>query len=220
MVVGHTKFTPDSCFGLVKQRYQRTHVECLSDIVDVVNKSGYINHARLVDTQAGQVLVPTYDWQTYLSPNFEKIPNIKRFHQFIFLADHPVVICKLYSDSEETKLDMCVNPLWQPSISDLPPVVQPQELSPERQPYLYEKIRPFCTDRSMDLTCPIPSNLQASTSSVPAPTTSRAISSSPPPSQSLPPPLLHTPPNKRLRQRGNCGRSGHNRRSCRLVEEN
>ena len=72
----------------------------------------------------------------------------------------------------------------------------------------------------MDLTCPIPSNLQASTSSVPAPTTSRAISSSPPPSQSPPPPLLDAPPNKRLRQCGNCGRSGHNLRLCRLVEEN
>ena len=58
MMVGHTKFTPDSCFGLVKRR---THVEFLSDIVDIVNKSGYINHARLVGTQDGQVLVPTYD---------------------------------------------------------------------------------------------------------------------------------------------------------------
>ena len=72
----------------------------------------------------------------------------------------------------------------------------------------------------MDLTCPVSSNLQASTSSVPAPTTSHAISSSPPPSQSPPPPLLDAPPNKRLKQCGNCGRSGHNRRSCRLVEEN
>ena len=53
LVVGHTKFTPDSYFGLVKQRYQKTHIECLSDIVDVVNKSGYINHARLVGTQEG-----------------------------------------------------------------------------------------------------------------------------------------------------------------------
>ena len=107
MVVEDTKFTPDSCFGLVKQHYRRTHVKCLSDIVDVVNKSGYINHARLVGIQEGQVLIPTYDWQTYLSPNFKKIPKIKRFHQFKF-SDHPgVVICKLYSDSEETKL-------WQP----------------------------------------------------------------------------------------------------------
>ena len=125
IVVGHTKFTPDSCFCLVKQRYWRTHVECLSDIVDVLNKSGYINHARLVGTQEGQVLIPTYNWQTYLSPNFKKIPNIKRLHQFKFSTDHPgVVICKLYSDSEETKLDMCVYPLWQPSISDLPSLAQ------------------------------------------------------------------------------------------------
>ena len=109
MVVGHTKFTPDSCFGLVKQRYRRTHVECLSDIVDVLNKSGYINHSRLVGTQGGQVLIPTYDWQTYLSPNFKKIPHIKRFHQFKFLADHPgVVISANYTVTVKRQNWICV----------------------------------------------------------------------------------------------------------------
>ena len=219
MVVGHTKFTPDSCFGLVKQRYRRTNIECLSDIVDVVNKSGYINHARLVGTQEGQVLIPTYDWQTYLSPHFKKIQQIKNFHQFKFSSEHPgEVICKVYSDSEEIKLDMRVDPLWEPNISDLPPLVQPRGLSQERQLYLYEKIRPFCTERSMDLTCPIPSYLQESTTSVLAPTTSRTIPSSHPPSPSLLD--APSPPTKRLRQCGNCGRAGHNRRSCKQVEEN
>ena len=121
----------------------------------------------------------------------------------------------LCSDSEEIKLDMHLDPLWEPTISDLPPLVQPQGLSPERQLYLYEKIHPFCTERSMDLTCPIPSNLQESTS-VPAPTTSRTIPSSHPPS----PPLLDAPSTKRLRQCANCGRAGHNHRSCKQVEEN
>ena len=131
MVVGHTKFTPDSCFGLVKQCYQRTHVECLSDIVDVVNNSGYINHAQLVETQEGQVLIPTYDWQTYLSPHFKKIHNIKRFHHFKFSREHPGgVICKIYGDNKETKLDMHLD-LWKPSISELPPLIQPQGLSHE-----------------------------------------------------------------------------------------
>ena len=113
MVVGHTKVTPDSCFGLVKHRYRRTNIECLSDIVDVVNKSGHTNHARLVGTQKGQVLIPTYDWQTYLSPHFKKIQQIKKFHQFTFSAEHPgEVICKLYSDSEEIKLDMRLDLLY------------------------------------------------------------------------------------------------------------
>ena len=70
----------------------------------------------------------------------------------------------------------------------------------------------------MDLTCPIPSYLQESTTSVPAPTTSRTILSSHPPSPSLLD--APSPPTKRLRQCGNCGRAGHNRHSCKQVEEN
>ena len=202
-MVGYAKFTPDSCYSLVKQYYRKKHVGSLSDIFNVVNKSGYINHARLVGTQEGQVLRPTYNWQTYLSLNFKKIPNIRRFHQFKFSADHPgEVICKLY---KVPKLNMRVKPLWQPSISDLQPLVQPQGASPERQLYLYKKYILY-TEWSMDLTCPIPSNLRASTTSVPAPTTYRGVPSSYPPCL----PLLDAPPTKRPRQCGNCGGAGHN----------
>ena len=67
--------------------------------------------------------------------------------------------------------------------------------------------------------CPMPSNLRASTTSVPAPTTSHAIPSHPP-SQQQSPPLLDAPPSKRLRQYGNCGRAVHNHYSCRQVHEN
>ena len=64
-------------------------------------------------------------------------------------------------------------------------------------------------------TCPIPSHLQESKTSVLAPTTSCAIPSSHPPS----PPLLDASPTKRLRQCCNCGRAGHNHCSCKEVEE-
>ena len=36
MIVGHTKFAPDWCFGLFKQRFRRTKVGCLADIARVV----------------------------------------------------------------------------------------------------------------------------------------------------------------------------------------
>ena len=213
-VVGHTKFTPDSCFGLIKQCYQRTNIECLSDIVNVVNKSGYIKTSWYTRRPSSHSVLRLADISL---TSLQKIQNIKRFHEFKFLAEHPgKVICKLYSDSEEIKLDMRLDPLWEPNISDLPPLVQPRGLSLERQLYLYEKICPFCTERSMDLTCPIPSYLQESTTSVPASTTSHTISSSHPPSPSL----LNAPPTKRLRQCGNYGRAGHNHCSCKQVEEN
>ena len=43
----------------------------LQDLVDVVNGSANVNFAQLVGTQEGDVLVPTYDWGSYLSPHFK-----------------------------------------------------------------------------------------------------------------------------------------------------
>ena len=76
MIVGHTKFMPDSCFGLLKQRMRRTNIKCLDDIVRTINKSASVNHAQLVGTQDGEVLVPTYDWLSFFAMYFKKIPHI------------------------------------------------------------------------------------------------------------------------------------------------
>ena len=35
LIAGHTKFSCDLCFGLVKKRYRRTRVSSLEDIVNV-----------------------------------------------------------------------------------------------------------------------------------------------------------------------------------------
>ena len=40
LVVGHTKFSPDWCFGLFKQLYRKTNVGSLKAIADVCDKSG------------------------------------------------------------------------------------------------------------------------------------------------------------------------------------
>ena len=39
LVVGHTKFSPDWCFGLFKRTYRRTKVGSLQSIAKVVNES-------------------------------------------------------------------------------------------------------------------------------------------------------------------------------------
>ena len=53
MLVGHTKFSPDACFRLLKRRFRRTKVDCLDDIVAVVRSSADVNEAQLVGTQGG-----------------------------------------------------------------------------------------------------------------------------------------------------------------------
>ena len=59
---GHTKFSPDWCFGLFTQKFRRTEVGCLEDIATCVEASASVNKAQLVGTSSGEILVPTYDW--------------------------------------------------------------------------------------------------------------------------------------------------------------
>ena len=53
LLVGHTKFSPDWCFGLFKRLYKRTRVSCLDDIADVATKSASVNHPQLVGHHDG-----------------------------------------------------------------------------------------------------------------------------------------------------------------------
>ena len=56
---GHTKFAPDWCFGLLKQKFRRTDVDSLLDFANVVNQSASVNKAQLVGETNGNVIVPT-----------------------------------------------------------------------------------------------------------------------------------------------------------------
>ena len=82
MVVGHTNFSPDWCFGLFKQAFCRTKVGCLDDIARVVENSATVNHAQLVGTQDGQVIVTTYDWAQFFKRPFRQnaLKGIKAMH--------------------------------------------------------------------------------------------------------------------------------------------
>jgi hypothetical protein len=43
LVVGHTKFAPDWCFGLLKQKFRKSKVDCLADLVKVAQASAEVN---------------------------------------------------------------------------------------------------------------------------------------------------------------------------------
>ena len=65
LIVGHTKFSPDTCFGMIKRFYRRTFVGCLDDIAKVVSKSSVVNEPQLAGTQDGSTIIPMHDWATY-----------------------------------------------------------------------------------------------------------------------------------------------------------
>ena len=76
LIIDHTKFSPDWCFWLLKQCLLRTKVACLSDLERVVNSSAEANVAQLVETQSGEVVVPTYSWTAMFAGGLRKLKHI------------------------------------------------------------------------------------------------------------------------------------------------
>ena len=56
MITGHTKFSPDACFGLVKSKFRKTPVSSLDDLARVVDDSAACNVCQLVGAQDGLCL--------------------------------------------------------------------------------------------------------------------------------------------------------------------
>ena len=155
LLPGHTKFAPDWCFGLLKQRTRRTFISSLFDIATSVEESASVNVAELVGLHNGTVLVPCYDWTTFLGLYFKKFPQIKSYYHFRFHKDHPgIVFCKEYWNSEEKAINILRNARVVPAGGELPPTISPSGMSKERVEYLYKEIREFCKDGTEDLVAP------------------------------------------------------------------
>ena len=226
LVVGHTKFAPDWCFGLVKRLYRKTKIGSLMDIAKVVDDSAVCNVSQLVSDETG-IVVPTRDWTSFFAPRMKKIQGIKKYHHFHFDSTNPGVVgMKVQSDSLVQSIQI-LKEEWSPQCDDLPAIVPPKHFSAERQWYLYNSIRPFCPDGDKDVTCPLPQVPRVgSRNSTPVRSPSPARIVSPP--QELSPlrsaestttaqsfsPATAAPPSKRSRRCGKCKKMGHNSRSC------
>ena len=97
MIPGHTKFSPDWCFGLQKKKYRRTEVGSLADLVGVVNESASVNVAQPTGLEDGTVLVTTYDWQEYFKNFCTKVAGIKKLHHIRFDSGHQRLMSYLQS---------------------------------------------------------------------------------------------------------------------------
>ena len=210
LVVGHTKFAPDWCFGLFKRLFKRTKVGSLRGIAEVVQHSGKCNEAQLVVDEMGDVIVPTNVWVSFFAPRFKKLPNIKKGHHFRFSFSHVGVVYtkERTDDTIEVQHNLLKEGASFDDPSELPSVIAPAGLSAQRQWYLYEKIREFCPVADRDLTCPLPS--------VPKPSSRQSIPQPPPSPPALSPTLSPSrpPPTKRSRTCGLCNQPGHNSRTC------
>jgi len=159
--VGHTQFSPDWAFGLLKQKFMYTKVNTLAEMATCVESSSPVsgvNIACLTGTEGGDVLVPVFNFQEFLQEvlEYRKLPNIKKYHYFVFQQSTPgVVTCRT-----EVQSDSLVT--WQMSklesvdIDRKPSEIKPSGLSLEIKWYLYKNIRQFCATETQDIMCPKP----------------------------------------------------------------
>ena len=117
MMVGHTKFAPDCCFGVLKRRFRRERVDCLDDLVTVVEASAVSNTAQLVGREDGTTYVNMYDWTPFLAPHFKRISGIKQYQ--ISSSIPGVLKLKLFADSDPVEF-ILLRTNWTPSACDLP----------------------------------------------------------------------------------------------------
>ena len=160
MLSGHTKFSPDSFFGLFKKAYCRSSVSTITEVASVVDRSTTTgqNRHQLVRSQDGSTLLNFYKWSAHLNRFFKPVPNITTYHNFRVNSSQPgTVFLRTYSDSDMTQ---CT--ILQASFSSVSTGMPEKTIIPgmslERKWYLYEQIRQHCKSTlAANITCPKPS---------------------------------------------------------------
>jgi hypothetical protein len=158
MVAGHTKFSPDRFFGLIKKLYRQTNVSSLQEIERMVLASCIAGKNIPLPTVdcVGKRNVIWYCWNDFLSKYFTTIPNITKYHHFQFKKSRVgLALIKEFHNDDKAEVNMLLSNSELVS-REMPKEITPPGLSYDRKKYLYEKIRPFCTFETADVTCPIP----------------------------------------------------------------
>ncbi|XP_035826079.1 uncharacterized protein LOC106011983 [Aplysia californica] len=151
LITGHTKFSPDWCFGLFKKRLRRTKVDSMQCIAAVVESSSTSNLAHVIGPDPNTASVSFFKWTEFLGQYFRKVKDIKANQHFHFSQDGLVV--KKFSSSPEVTLNIVKTRV---PLEGMPNVISLPGLDNKRQNYLYQEIRPFVQEEFKDIVCPKP----------------------------------------------------------------
>ena len=173
---GHTKFSPDWCFRLIKRLYRKTKVSCMEDIAQVVRKSSDkgVNVPQLVGDHDGNIIVKTYDWKSFFTPVYKRVAGLKNHHFYFSAADTEKVFTREFSECERIEQAILHGAVPQ----SMPAVVTPAGLGKKRRTYLYREISQFCSDETKDIVCPRPVDDVSDSSDEDEPLAKQARSSS------------------------------------------
>ena len=99
LLTGHTKFSCNWCFGLVKRLYQKIKIDCLDNFAAVVSQVSNVNIVQVCGTENSEVIVPTSDWTSFLAIHFCKVSTMKRFYHFHFAEESVTMRVQEFADS-------------------------------------------------------------------------------------------------------------------------
>lgn len=178
LVRGHTKFSPDALFGTTKQMLKNKDLDSIDDICEELD-----THFPEVLVLKDQV--PIYNFAQYFEPSradngravnlLKKIPSLSTYRHFRFDAASPMHVSLFTEATDECRsgrggLDFSfrgrgVNAsaaALRTQFGDLSTerleqfIVTPEGLSPERQWYLYDKLRDHARPESREAHYPLP----------------------------------------------------------------
>lgn len=161
MLVGHTKFSPDAYFGLIKMRYRRSKVYTYDHLLDVIDSSttGNFNISQAYRDKHGRENFQFRKWSSWLGKIFKELPGITNYQHFRTEANAPGKInVKCSVDAEEETFFLLKKKTFQfDERSEKPQCFTSKGLSAERQWYLYDKIRSHIpSEMDKDTTAPKP----------------------------------------------------------------
>ena len=145
MIVGHTKFGPDGYFGLIRRLYRKSKIYTYNQLVELIQQSSP-NGPVLCQPFLNENSEPNYqyyEWDSWFSKYFNKLPDITKYHHFSFNKEKPGdIIVKESIDGEEHIFNLLKNKEYRfDGVIEKPSILIPRGLSIERQWYLYDNIR-------------------------------------------------------------------------------
>ena len=154
MVAGHTRCLVDGHFGLLKRKYQRSNVNSIPELVEVLESSAATNTSHTVD---GSNM--WREWDSFFTQFFRPVPHIQRQQHFRFDHTSPgKVIVREGLDSQPTTVSLSKRSVTLADVqnAEIPQFLLPGGLSVERQKYLFKEIRPHVSVDCQDQLCPSP----------------------------------------------------------------
>jgi hypothetical protein len=164
LVKGHTKFSPDGGFGMIKKHYRRATLYTIDQVAQAINQSTEETRRNAAVVLGKEAFG---EWKTALRSYFAPLKGISACAAFRFDATYALgeVHVQEYNDDTWQSIHLLHDSLTPADVLDevqfrrlpehLPPVASPS-IQAKKQWDLYEKVRPYVPAEYQDIICPQP----------------------------------------------------------------